>query len=189
MTYQVRGKLNCVACGAEGAIGRKLCRPCYNRARTDGKLEDYPILGPQDVFENRIKKTAKCWLWKGTFNDYGYGIFLMPGEVSVRAHRYSYEYFIGPIPDGMVVMHICDNPPCVNPAHLRVGTKAENNADTGIKRRHNYGTDHWNGRLTNRQVAAIRRSGEKQAVLAERYGVTQSHISRIKSGTHRRPID
>ncbi len=186
MTYQVRGELACVVCGNQKTIGRKLCRRCYNRARKSGALEQYPILGPRDVFENRIKKTPTCWLWTGTTNQYGYGIFLMPGEQPVRAHRFSYEFFVGPIPEGKIIMHTCDNPPCVNPDHLRVGTKDDNNKDTAHKRRHNYGLDHWNGRLSETQVAAIRESTKTQKELSEQYGITQSHISRIKSGESRK---
>ena len=187
MTYQVKGELLCINCGKAASVARRLCRPCYNRARNNGNLTTYRILGPQDVFENRIKKTTTCWLWTGTKNDAGYGIFLMPGERPVRAHRYAYEFFVGPIPDGKIIMHVCDNPPCVNPGHLRIGTKAENNRDASNRRRHNYGLDHWNGRLSDADVAEIRGSNDRQSVLAERYGVCQSHISRIKSAQHRRP--
>lgn len=186
MSYQVKGIIPCVLCGNQKSIGRKLCRNCYNRARLNGTLANYPILDHRDVFENRIEKTDTCWPWKGTKNGYGYGIFLMPGEVPVRAHRYSYEYFIGPIPEGMIVLHSCDNPPCVNPAHLRVGTKGENNKDTAIRKRHNYGLKHWNGKLTTQQIVEIRESNELHAALAAKYGVSKSHISHIKSG-HKRP--
>lgn len=187
MTYQVRGPLNCTECGNPKTVARRLCRPCYNVARNAGTLKKHRILGPEDAFENRIKKTATCWLWQGTTNGYGYGIFLMPGEIPVRAHRYSYEFFRGKkIPAGKIVMHSCDNPPCVNPAHLRVGTKDENNKDTGNKRRHNYGLDHWNGRLSNAQVAAIRKSTKSTKELSEKYGIAYSHIYRIRTGEARR---
>ena len=186
MTYQVRAQLNCVKCNDPKTVARKLCRKCYISVRAANQLANYPILGPADVFENRFEKTNGCWEWKGTRNQYGYGIFLMPGEKVVRAHRYSYEFYVGEIPADMVIMHTCDNPPCVNPAHLRIGTKAENNADTAKKRRHNYGLDHWNGRLSDADVAAIRASNEPKPVLAKRYGVNYSHIWRIKTGHHRK---
>lgn len=187
MTYQSRGTIFCVVCNIAQAIGRKLCRPCYNRARNNGTLHKFAQIGPADVFESRIKKTATCWLWTGTKNDYGYGIFLLPGEVSVRAHRYAYEFFTGEkIPFGKIIMHICDNPPCVNPAHLRVGTKAENNADTSIKHRHHYGVDHWNGRLTDENIINIRSSNKSQKEIAMHFKISQSHVSRIKSGHNRK---
>jgi hypothetical protein len=180
MTYQFRGNIDCVKCGVSGAIGRKLCRKCYNQIRTAGQLSNYPLLGPQDVFEKRIEKTAGCWIWTGAKNNYGYGIFLLPGDKPVRAHRYSYEFFTGKkIPNGMIIMHSCDNPPCVNPAHLRVATKSENNADTANKRRHHYGLDHWNGRLSEDDITNIRASTETKSALAKKYAVNYSHIWRI----------
>jgi len=187
MTYRIKGiKLTCVNCHERDAIARQLCRPCYVSAHRRGTLDNYRLLGPNDVFESRIDKTGDCWLWTGTKNGYGYGIFLLPGETPVRAHRYAYEFFVGPIPDGMIIRHTCDNPPCVNPAHLQVGTKAENNADTAERRRHNYATEHWNGRLTRDDIQRIRDSDEPQNVLAKEFGVSQSHISRIKSRQHRK---
>jgi len=187
MTYQFRGNVDCVRCGASGAIGRKLCRVCYNKMNALGKLNDYPLLGPKDVFERRIKKTETCWLWTGTKNGYGYGIFLLPEEKQIRAHRYAYEFFTGKkIPQGMIIMHTCDNPPCVNPAHLRVATKGENNADTAHKNRHNYGIDHWNGKLTQKDIADVRSSKETKASLSRKYGVAYSHIWRIIHGAVRK---
>lgn len=186
MAYQPRTQFNCIECGAEKTVARKLCRRCYTRARTANRLNEYSLIQPQDVFEDRFEKRDGCWEWKGKRNQAGYGIFLLPGEKPVRAHRYLYEFYVGPIPDGKIIMHTCDNPPCVNPAHLRIGTKAENNADTARKRRHNYGLNHWNGRLSDADIAAIRASDEPRKVLAKRYGVDYSHIWRIKAGQHRK---
>lgn len=186
MTYQPRIPFSCVQCGAKKTVGRKLCRRCYTRAKTANKLHEYPLLSPNDVFEQRFEKGDGCWEWQGTRNQYGYGIFLLPGEKPVRAHRYSYEFYVGPIPADKVIMHICDNPPCVNPAHLRVGTKAENNADAAQKNRTNRGAKHWNFRLSDADIAAIRASDEPRKVLAKRYGVDYSHIWRIQAGQHRK---
>ena len=135
---------------------------------------------------NRIRKTNSCWLWQGTKNDYGYGIFLLPGEVPVRAHRFAYELWKGPIPDGFVVMHSCDNPPCVNPAHLSIGTKLDNNRDASLKGRTPTGTRHWNGRLTDEQIADIRTDPRTHVAIALDYGVSQSHVTRIKGGKARK---
>lgn len=185
MTYQAKGLIKCVLCDSE-AIGRKLCRNHYNRMRYAKRLHEFPIVGPNDVFHHKYKKLdSGCWEWSGTKNGYGYGIFLLPGEKPVRAHRYMFELVNGPIPEGMVIMHKCDNPPCVNPDHLQLGTKDDNNKDTAKKRRHNYGLAHWRGKLSDEQVSAIKTDTRSQIDIAKEYGVHPSHISRIKSGDKR----
>ncbi|MBK7086996.1 MAG: HNH endonuclease [Flavobacteriales bacterium] len=137
-----------------------------------GRLAEFPLLGPEDVFDNRYTKGDGCWLWHGTKHAYGYGVFLLPGDVPVRAHRYAYERVHGPIPDGLVVMHSCDNPPCVNPAHLSLGTRDDNNRDMSQKRRNRSGaTHHWT-KLTDEQVQEIRQTRPK----------TQSHSGEVRSG-------
>lgn len=66
-----------------------------------------------------------CWLWLGSLNKYGYGQFLFNNK-TLKAHRFSYEYHIGPIPDGLVIDHLCRVPECVNPNHLEAVTQQEN---------------------------------------------------------------
>lgn len=182
MTYQIRGLIKCVMCNERPAETRKLCHRCYYRAQRAGTLPKYPIHGPEDVFELRINKTKSCWLWTGTKNGYGYGIFIMPGEIHVRAHRYSYEYFGGKIPKGKLVLHKCDNPACVNPKHLRLGTYLDNNRDAKRKGRNARGSRNGHAKLSERNVRSIMASNERQTVLARHYGVHQSVISTIKSG-------
>jgi len=78
-----------------------------------------------------------CWEWKGARSSAGYGQKWTPsvGQV-LYTHRLAYEWANGPIPSGMIVLHACDNPPCCNPSHLRLGTHADNVADKMQKGRH-----------------------------------------------------
>ena len=80
-------------------------------------------------FMNFVDATPSgCWEWSGYRSPDGYGAFQMFGK-SWRAHRASHVLFIGEIPEGYFILHSCDNPPCVNPAHLRAGTAKENTQD------------------------------------------------------------
>jgi len=85
-----------------------------------------------NVFKN---KKNKCWEWKGYLDKDGYGQFYPKTGNPKRAHRFSYELFIGKIPQGMFVCHKCDNPSCVNPKHLWVGSSADNVRDMVNKKR------------------------------------------------------
>lgn len=121
---------------------------------------------------------------KGT----GYGTFYVDDK-SIKAHRMAWLLARGPIPDGMYVCHECDNPPCVNPWHLFVGTPADNMRDMDNKGRrvgvYNTGTRHHNAKLTAEQVEDIRREhagGLTQVALARRYGVHPETISNICLG-------
>lgn len=71
---------------------------------------------------------SECWHWRGVTNKFGYGRFSFAGRTQV-AHRLSYETFRGPIPEGMSVLHRCDNPSCINPEHLWLGTYSDNRRD------------------------------------------------------------
>lgn len=79
----------------------------------------------------RVRKTETCWIWEGSRNKQGYGNINRGGrsEGNVSTHRAAWELAYGPVPPGKYLLHSCDNPPCCNPAHLRLGTAAENNAD------------------------------------------------------------
>lgn len=126
-----------------------------------------------------------CWLWtKGLFNS-GYGSLYLNGK-SELAHRFAWRLHKGPIPIGLCVLHRCDVPSCVNPEHLFVGTKADNNIDMIAKgrarKRGLRGEENPKARLTASQADEIRKRhslGETQARLGKVYGVTQATIWRV----------
>ena len=123
-----------------------------------------------------------CWLWRGRKNEKGYGLFGDEG-----AHRVSYRLEHGSIPDGLFVMHLCDIPACVNPRHLTVGTVTDNNRDCRTKGRavNVTGERHGRSKLTDEQVAVIRAHTGRMRDLAERFGVSPSTISYIRSRKRR----
>lgn len=88
-----------------------------------------------DRFWEKVQKTDSCWLWTGGSVPRGYGRFLWPDGRKGYAHRFSYELANGPVPDGLWVLHCCDNPPCVRPDHLWLGTHADNMHDMAAKGR------------------------------------------------------
>ena len=138
-----------------------------------------------------VGDSDECWLWTGGTNPAGYGRINVNGSAQL-AHRVSYKLNKGSIPDGLCVCHTCDNPLCVNPAHLWLGTRADNNRDMGKKGRARVpglsGSDHPNAKLSTEQVRWARDShagGMKQAQIARALGVSKNHIGRIVHGLSR----
>lgn len=129
---------------------------------------------------------GECWEWRGYRNG-GYGRIRVAGR-SVLAHRVSYETWVGPIPAGMQVRHRCDNPPCINPAHLEVGTHLDNMHDMHERGRRAdlSGERHGRAKLTWPQVQEIRALVGKvtQRELARRFGVSKGTIHYISKNEH-----
>jgi len=149
--------------------------------------------GPfEDRFWAAVIKTDKCWFFQN-IGRRGYGKILANGK-HVRAHRLSWELHFGPVPSGMIVCHHCDNPACVRPDHLFLGTHAHNAADRNRKGRTSRGSDtapknpmrgewHLNAVFKNADIIRIREryaaGGISQQTIADHYGVLQSTISSI----------
>jgi hypothetical protein len=93
-----------------------------------------PLVDVVVRFERKFEKTDGCWLWTGHLNRGGYGEIRIKGR-AVSAHRFAWQLVHGPIPIGMLVMHRCDNPTCVRPDHLALGTDADNMRDRDAKGR------------------------------------------------------
>ena len=91
---------------------------------------------------SRLKVDGECLVYLGTRNANGYGKFGF-NKKHLLAHRYSYTHYVGDIPEGLLVLHSCDNPPCVLPSHLRVGTQADNMAEMTVKGRASNGDGGW----------------------------------------------
>lgn len=132
-----------------------------------------------------------CWEWKGIRNRGGYGVVVRYDENGKRkhlmAHRFAHMITKGPIPQGLLVLHRCDNPACVRPSHLFLGTHQDNTADMMAKGRINArsGEEHGRAKLTRKQIVAIRaghEAGESFASLGRRFGVSATHASRIVKG-------
>lgn len=124
-----------------------------------------------------------CMEWLGYKNEDGYGQIRV-GRKMVRTHRAVWQAEYGPIPDGMSVLHRCDNPSCINLAHLFLGTQTDNVADMDAKKRRARKTGEQNGRvkLTEDQVRRIRQDLRFQKEIAAEYGVNQTLVSQIKTG-------
>jgi hypothetical protein len=149
----------------------------------------------QERFWSRVDKAGDggCWLWTGNAKSRDYGV-VPRNRGSVLAHRYSWALANGrEIPAGLVVMHTCDNPPCVNPAHLTVGTQADNIRDAKAKNRilseKNRAARSMSRALTDEQIAEIRAAysagGETHRSLAQRYGVSHGFIQKVITGRRR----
>jgi hypothetical protein len=128
-----------------------------------------------------------CWEWQARRNADGYGEFRVGRRGMQKAHRCAWDLVYGPIPVGMCICHRCDNPPCVNPNHLFLGTRADNQADMARKGRASVrsGEANGNARLTEADVREIRaryRGGETQTAIALNYGVDSSTVCYIVNG-------
>lgn len=176
-------------CSVEGCTrkhkGHGLCDMHRQRLARTGTT-DSPVKTLAERFWEKVDKRGpdECWLWTKATNEHGYGVMRPEGKRSgpgVKAHRVSLM-LAGVDIDGLLVRHSCDNPPCVNPAHLSVGTHADNSADMVSRGRQAAGSRSGTHKLTEEQVAEIRAraaSGEMHRVLAEEFDVSRTNVTCI----------
>lgn len=162
-----------------GDFYSKRCKDCYAKDRIGKERFKF-----SDRFFKYVKKTDGCWLWTGHTDSGGYGMIKRFGKMK-KAHRISYELHVGKIPKGLFVCHRCDNPPCVNPTHIFIGTARENFIDAIEKGRvhQKSGSSHWRYMLTPTIREKIKttylQSNVSQTKLANTYGISQQLVSLI----------
>lgn len=182
--------------------GRGWCKYHYQRAYLSGNLEARPrtIARPTDSLDARLRNIGwtvtprGCWEWDGALDSHGYGQMAVNRGRPWKAYRIAYEAWVKVPEDNVDICHRCDNPPCINPAHLFEGSRAVNVADAVSKMRHIHG-ERAVHKLKDHEVAEIRTRYAtgcvNQKSLADEYGVSQAQVSNItmrkqrKHETHR----
>ena len=127
----------------------------------------------------KVDIETDCWIWTGSLNNAKYPMFKSYNDKLVTAHRFSYEYFVGPLDPKLEICHKCNCKECVNPNHLRQDTKSSNQIDRS------YAMNHYLQKLSPNQVEEIKLALKNPywgigRDLANKYGVHSSHISMIK---------
>lgn len=160
-------KYPCETCGME----------CYKKYAKAFCSDQCRFLSHVDMKED----VYECWLWKSGKNRRGYGKTNINSK-NIAAHRMSYMLFKGELPDDKLVCHTCDNPSCVKPAHLWLGTTEENTADMVEKKRSLFGEKHSKAKITVKDVIAIRELGKEgivQEKIAQKFGLTSGYVNSI----------
>jgi hypothetical protein len=181
-------------CG-KGSFCKGLCAAHYQQQRQGKELKplqvQYHGFSESKRFLMRVDMRGKdeCWNWTGSRNKcrgaLWHGTWRPEGaEGPELTHRAAWRLFVGEIPDGLCVCHKCDNPACVNPDHLFLGSPSDNAKDMWAKSRarptQTHGEKHWAAKLTAEIVQRIRASNERDADLAVKYGVARSTICDIR---------
>lgn len=172
---------------------RKTCsRECnltYRNSRYTPKPRQ-PLVSVDVRLWQRVKRMPSgCWEWQGYRRETGYGQIGV-GRVVVPTHRIAWEFSNqAELPDGLIVRHTCDNPPCCNPAHLLAGTHADNSNDKVARQRQAKGLALPQTKLTDAEVENLR-AYWAQGLLSQRelgflFGISQGHVSEIVNGKYR----
>lgn len=136
---------------------------------------------PVTRFWARVEKSISCWLWVGAKEADGYGRFDIEHK-HIRAHRFSWILHNGPVPNGLGILHRCNNTSCVNPSHLYAGTPKDNALDTVNSGNTTTGVKNGNSKLNNEAVRAIRNDQRCQRVIAKEHDISAQTVCTIKKG-------
>jgi hypothetical protein len=178
--------------------GRGWCRYHYQKAYLAGELEAQPrtLARPTDSLDTRLRNIgwtvteSGCWEFMGSKDSLGYGQMAVNRGRPWRAYRIAYEAWVKVPEPNVDICHRCDNPPCINPAHLFEGTRKDNIDDMVAKKRHRNGENKKNHKLTDVEVQQIKdlyASGlYRHKDLAEMFGVSSSLISMLIAGKRRK---
>ena len=134
----------------------------------------------EQLYRSLRKTKNGCWLWTLSVTSSGYGQMYV-GRVAAPAHRMSWIVHNGPIPKGIFVCHKCDNPRCINPDHLFLGSHSDNMGDMTRKGRSTRGSKNPRAKFTEAQIQEIRSSKKSRKELAEKYGVWPETIWGIRT--------
>ncbi len=161
-------------------IARKRCGcPSHTGFDFPTNTRYHNYMTPKERFERKVEKTDGCWTWRGSRTRDGYGAFY--DKKFIAAHRWAFLAFVGPIGTDLYVCHKCDNPPCVNPEHLYLGTPAQNYLDAREKQR--LSGSHY--KLNAEKVCEIRFLAKLRvpsSELARMFGVGKETIIKIRHG-------
>lgn len=200
MIARIAYLISCVDCGGLTSARlpkTTLCRRCSAKRGGFASRRD-----ARERFWTKVDRSGECWIWTGarvksSRNPVGYGSFAPTRTNTQLAHRVSYEWACGPIPFGLWVLHHCDNPPCVRPDHLFLGTAAHNAADMVAKgrsatgerngshtrpERRVRGANHWLHRFDEGHIAAMTaalKAGESLPSVASRFSIDPSYCWKL----------
>lgn len=134
----------------------------------------------EQIFHAKYKRDEGCWNWTGSKDKDGYGVFFYKKK-GYRANKLALQFAGNPVPDGYYACHKCDNPSCVNPSHLYVGTPQQNSDDCRSRGRNQKGEKVHSAKLTEADVQLIRASFLTDEEAGRRFGVSRSNISMIRT--------
>jgi hypothetical protein len=173
----------------EAAKIKEMCLLHYKRTWLNGS----PFVGRpclhrpvEEKFWFYVKKgdNGECWEWTGFRDKDGYGK-LRTGKTNTAAHRISWQMHNRRVPKGKLVLHRCNNPSCVNPHHLYIGTQVHNMRDRKLAGNCPTGENHHNCKISDAVVAEIRETPGTYNQLAELFGISASQVGNIKRGDQR----